>query len=1262
MSDAPLNPTAPFVPTTPAPEAAAAPLAAEALPARYALEGELARGGMGLIVRVHDRVLGRTLALKVLHENFRDHPDMVQRFLHEAHVAGQLQHPGIAPLHDLGRLADGRPFFTMKLVRGQTLADRLAARGSGDDLAGWLPIFEGLAQTIAYAHSRGVLHRDLKPANVMVGAFGEVQVMDWGLAKVLPGAMLDRDPTLPETGPDDSTFYLRVTEQDGATRAGSVLGTPAYMAPEQARGEVERIDERADVFGLGAILCQVLTGRPPYQGTTSEVMRQARQADLARAFEDLDSCGADAELIAVAKACLAPDPQHRLRHAGEVARAVAQYRSAIEARLRTAERERAVAQERAAQARAAAAAERRLRRRTLGLAAAVLLLLVVGSAAGLWWLWQRDRALVAAEAALEESIKRRDENDWSGAIAAARRAELLLPPAAVPAELRRRIAAAGADAEMARELDAIHLVRADRMENDHFGPEQEEAAFTEAFRRYGLDVDEGDPADLAEQVRSSAIRDHLVFALDAWARGRLQKKDSQGAARLLAIALKADPDPWRNAVRHPATWQDRERLQRLARRPEALDQPATCLALLGDALGRMADSPESAVELLEAAQRKHPGDFWLNHELAYYLQSLQPPRPADALGFYRAALAVRPGSPGVHHNLGRALLLLGRLAEAESSFRRAIALQDNYSYAHNNLAVALLQMGRLDEAEAELHRAIAANPGNASAHANMGRVLDKKGDLARALAWFRKAAELAPRARQYAALGVACYRMRRLPEAIAALRQAARLGPTDAAVHGNLGLALTDAGDHKAALDALDVSMCLDPDSPITLKNRALACARLGRHDEAIEQLQEVIRRRPGDAQAHTNLSVSLLARGEAHKARAAAARAVDLDSKGAANHLALGKALAALGRDAEAARALRRASELDPKRADSFQTLAAVLVRLGRWREAVEPCRKALALEPGHAPTRGLLATALLQSNDLDGSALEFRKLIGVPQWSAVAHANLGVVRMRQQRWAEAERHLRESVRLDPNAANARCDLGTVLLRRGEYRQASTQLRKAIQLDGKFVDAYLDLGRALRGRADFAGAVDACERGMALLDTEDSRRETFERERRQAQRLLDAEGKLPAILAGKAKPADANERLLLAHLCQRYLDRHAAAARFYAEVFAEVKPADVPIGPRYLAACSAARAAAGLARDAAGLDEGARARLRQQALAWLEAELALWKKVDGKAPRQVPRSWLEDEDLAGVRSRSALKKLPAEERAAWLRLWAGVRDLAGKQ
>ena len=155
-------------------------------PRRYQLFGEIARGGMGAVLKGRDTDLGRDLAVKVLLEAHRDKPEMVRRFVEEAQIGGQLQHPGIVPVYELGTFADRRPYFAMKLVKGRTLADLLAERTDpAHDLPRFLAIFERLPD-VAYAHARGVIHRDLKPSNVMVGCFGEVQVMDWGLAKVLP--------------------------------------------------------------------------------------------------------------------------------------------------------------------------------------------------------------------------------------------------------------------------------------------------------------------------------------------------------------------------------------------------------------------------------------------------------------------------------------------------------------------------------------------------------------------------------------------------------------------------------------------------------------------------------------------------------------------------------------------------------------------------------------------------------------------------------------------------------------------------------------------------------------------------------------------------------------------------------------------------------------------------------------------------------------------------------------------------------------------
>jgi WD40 repeat protein/tRNA A-37 threonylcarbamoyl transferase component Bud32 len=344
----------------------------------YEIGRPLGRGGMGVVWLGRDRRLGRDVAVKVMHDEMAGDPHLVRRFLEEARVASQLPHPAIPPVHELGELPDGRPYFAMKVVRGRTLAELLDARsGPADDLPRFLAVFEQVCQAVAYAHSKGVIHRDLKPANVMVGAFAEVQVMDWGLAKVL-----GEEPV--QGAAAGVVEAVRTADAASATRVGAVMGTYAYMPPEQARGEVDRLDRRSDVFGLGAILCEILTGFPPYVGTNEQRRTQAQLGQLTGALERLWSCGADGKLIEIAHSCLHAPPEARPAGAGLVAQAVASYRARVEERLRAAELDRAAAaaraeegkataaaQAREQEAKATAAAERRARRLALGLVAAL---------------------------------------------------------------------------------------------------------------------------------------------------------------------------------------------------------------------------------------------------------------------------------------------------------------------------------------------------------------------------------------------------------------------------------------------------------------------------------------------------------------------------------------------------------------------------------------------------------------------------------------------------------------------------------------------------------------------------------------------------------------------------------------------------------------------------------------------------------------------------------------------------------------------------
>ena len=217
---------------------------------RYEALGVLGRGGMSTVYRARDRELQREVALKVMAPEAEG---TVARLRNEARVLARLEHPGLVPVHDVGTLPDGRVFYVMRLVRGRRLDEHARQERS---LPALLRLFERVCETVAFAHAQGVLHRDLKPANVMVGPFGEVLVLDWGLAKLVAGAPARAADPMPAAGraPMDGPPAVPLSDAPTRTRRGTVLGTPGFMAPEQARGEVDRLDERADVYALGAML------------------------------------------------------------------------------------------------------------------------------------------------------------------------------------------------------------------------------------------------------------------------------------------------------------------------------------------------------------------------------------------------------------------------------------------------------------------------------------------------------------------------------------------------------------------------------------------------------------------------------------------------------------------------------------------------------------------------------------------------------------------------------------------------------------------------------------------------------------------------------------------------------------------------------------------------------------------------------------------------------------------------------------------------
>ena len=677
----------------------------------------------------------------------------------------------------------------MKLVMGRTLAALLAARAHpDDDRARFLGIFEQVCQTMSYAHARGVIHRDLKPGNVMVGSFGEVQVMDWGLAKVLrAGAAADGlDAERPtqngvESGRDGSAA--------DASRVGSVLGTPAYMAPEQARGETVWLDERVDVFGLGAILCEILTGQPPYvEWTAGGICELAAGADLSGAWRRLDASGADPELVAITRRCLSPLPRDRPRDASEVVSHLSAYLSGVQQRLKQAELASVEAMAKAVQ-------EQTRRRLVVGLATAIVLLIAALAGAGWLAAWNRQRRSAEFDRALRDVEIRKAEAEaagddpakWATAREAARRIEQILDDAR-DAAARAQVAAlvadvkqkAGAPATDRKLLDQLAEIR-DTL--DEVPYEQTDGAYAAAFRAARLAIDGQSPEQtgIVMARRPARVAVAVTAALDRWAALRRGHGDHAGAARLTAISQAADADAWRGRLRSGLTEPDREKrlttLRELARAAAPPDLPPITLSLLGEELLRAGDAT-AAEAILRPAQRQYPGDLALSLALAQALEWVS--RQPEAIRYYMMARAVRPESGhALAHSLERqhetdeaiavfrdlirlspnaarhysclAKMLRSRgltreanevLDSGIAAARETIRLRPDDPFAHLVLATALVQRDKLDEAVTEYQETTRLRPDYAEAHCKLAHQLKAQGRYAESLAEFERGHEL----------------------------------------------------------------------------------------------------------------------------------------------------------------------------------------------------------------------------------------------------------------------------------------------------------------------------------------------------------------------------------------------------------------------------------------------------------------------------------------------------------------------------------------
>ncbi len=625
----------------------------------YMVTHEIARGGMGAVYAAYDPVFDREVAIKVMHFG-----QDASRFVTESKVTARLPHPGVPPVYALGELPDGRPFLTMKFIQGRTLADELKAAERAD-LPRILSDFERVCQTVGFAHAQGVIHRDLKPANLMVGAFGEVLVMDWGLAKT--GAT-GRGKSADEGDARTSHQPAHAGWSPEFTQAGQVKGTPAFMAPEQARGEP--VDARADVFALGGVLCAILTGKAPFLGDTLlATVRKAAAGELADAFGRLDGCGAAVELVALCKQCMNPLAWRRPADGKAVADAMAAYRAGHEERTQQAEMDRASARARAdeadarakAEARARAAAEaraeaeaartkeQRKRRRTqVGLVAAVAALLI----GGIGFAWSEDRrvgrARVGAERVLAQLPELYRRGHWGQAEALLSQATLA--GADADAGLKARLAQASGELAVLMRLDRIRTDKA--IASNGGWDEQGVKGYEPVFRERGYDFADADPAGpprLAERLRYDPLREYLLVALDDWLPA---ESDERVVANITAVTVAATGEPWRAKLRGGPEAALMIHNGQLVVPWDEVSAPA--VASLGLLLIKFAPgSKDRALAKMEEALQRYPSDFWLHLYIGQ--ERFKRGEIEAAVGAFRAAVAVRPEAQGAKKLLADAL-------------------------------------------------------------------------------------------------------------------------------------------------------------------------------------------------------------------------------------------------------------------------------------------------------------------------------------------------------------------------------------------------------------------------------------------------------------------------------------------------------------------------------------------------------------------------------------------------------------------------------
>jgi tetratricopeptide (TPR) repeat protein/serine/threonine protein kinase len=1066
----------------------------------HKLMEQIGEGGFGLVfVAEQHEPVRRKVALKILKPGM-DTRQVVARFEAERQALAIMDHPNIAKVFDGGATVSGRPYFVMELVKGVPITEFCDQNHFTPRQR--LELFVPVCQAVQHAHHKGIIHRDLKPSNVLVSRHDTtpiVKVIDFGVAKALG---------------------QELTEKTLFTGIAQMIGTPLYMSPEQAGMSDLDVDTRSDIYSLGVLLYELLTGTTPFdkarfkQAAYDEIRRIIREEEPPRPSTRLSELSSPH----------APRAESGTRSVPTTLASVAAQRQTEPAKLTklvrgeldwivmkclekdrnrryetanglTMDLQRYLADEPVAAGPPSAGYRLRkfARRNRRGLIVAtilgVVLLAAVAAVAGTLGWAARERADRTArgtahiEVILTEVDRLSSEQSWPEALDTARRAEAVLAGGETDDTTRDRVARVVTDLEFIDRLQRIRLDRSKTVDGDydHAGAV---VAYGRAFRAYGANIEALPAAAALAGFRTgSPLATAVAAGLDdwadaLWASAGTKAETREAAERVIAAARILDPDQPRNRLR--ALWgrwkapESKEELRRLSAAAASWD-PAS-VVLMGRALGQ-AGLREEMATLLRQAQQRYPGDFWINVYSVVVTSALG--RYTDALRYAGVAVGIRPNIAAAHDMLG-AIFCDGirDYPAAEAAFREAIRLQPDSSSTHYNLGNALREQGKKVEAAACFREAIRLKPDLARAHTNLGMLLMEQGKLNEAVARYREAIRHEPElVEPHTQLGNALRQQRKLVEAEACYREAIRVQPEYAIAHTLLGLSLIEQGKVAEAVACYREVVRLQPASAEAYKELGNALVEQRKWAEAAASFREAIGLKPDYGQAHYDLGCVLAEQGLTAEAIACYRAAIRLIPDHARAYTNLGSLLIQQGKRSEGVACYREAIRHDPNLAQAHNGLGNALNREGKKEEAVACYREAIRVGPKLAAAHNNLGATFLEQGNLVEAAACFREAIRLQPNDVAAHTNLGEALEGQGKPEEAAACYREAIRIDPRNANAHFALATVLSNAlGDQTAAETAFREVIRLQPDHAEAHTGLGNTLFNQGKAKEAI-ACYR-----------------------------------------------------------------------------------------------------------------------------------------------------------------------------------------